>query len=98
MTFYGRKNVTVVTNLGEFTVLSGQWVGHRYGQEDGSDRQIENLKKNFIKNLENALPEKVFNRLTYDFLVDVQPKIFWKKGGCTGDILEVPKHLKQYFF
>ena len=76
LTFYGRRIVRWMSDNGHYVYSwSGQWVGHAYGHERGTPRQIKNAKPN----LDNI-------RLRFAGSSD---KIFWNHTGLqAGDLVE----------
>lgn len=66
---YGRRIVRVEMPNGEIIrVWSGQWVGHTYGNEFGSEIQRSIL----LKNCGGAR------------IIEVEQKIFWSQTGYSG--------------
>ena len=82
--FHGRRICKWETTIGIIYTWSGQWVGHAYGHEKGTQKQIENSKPHeFLKNGGCLI-----------MYCGSSDKVFWKKNGVAGDILKNENEIK----
>ena len=79
MAFYGRRIVKIldVGQVETYFVISGQWAGHKYGNDRGTDRQREILLINVAK--------RIGQDPHFLFIEKISEKLFWKICGTSGD-------------
>ncbi len=84
LNFYGRRILRIKSesnkNLTIFAI-SGQWVGHHYGDEYGTNHQRSNIicrLNYYFKTLVGSL-----------YIDSISSKILWNVSGTFGDVLAV---------